>query len=810
MLLVNKSGPRRPLAVAIASILGSAAFSPAQAQSTAVLEEITVTATRREASVQDIPFNIAAIGARDLAVRGVGELADLARSTPGLFVLDQGARSSNSIVVRGLNADPVAASEALGNDSGGTVATYIGEIPLYVDLKPTDLERVEVLLGPQGTLYGAGTMGGAIRFIPRRPELGESSLALRANAYSLSQSDGVGTDTGFTLNLPVGDTFAVRLNLDYVDDPGFIDYGYVVREIGVSDPDPDFSDPADVSANLRREKDADYEETLAGRIGLRWQPNDFVDANLTYYMQDQEVGARTINSDAALGTGKYTSGLRVLEPNERKNQLTALEVTANLGFAELTSATGYSKYEEGGQRDQTDLLITLEYSYEAFPSFTAFTREDQDDEIFTQELRLVSNTDGRLTWIVGAFYNNLDSEATSKEFTPGFSEFAVAEFGGAQVRPDSLEYFSVNRTELEEMAIYGELSWQMTERWQVTLGTRWYDYSLETQDAVDFPLFNTVFGGAGPDEINLDFEDGGQDDDGFLFKFNTSYDITDDAMVYLTVSEGYRIGNSNGVAPCPNPLPPQQVACGLPDELQFFPDSTTNYEIGFRTRWLDDRLTFNGSVFFIDWEDPQLAATTQNAQLPIRKNGEGAESQGFDLSVDWQATDRLSLRASYSYAQAELSKDAPDLITTIPPGGFNPPVYIDGLSGDRLPGSPEQQGSLFIGYELPLGGQDIRLNYGIAAVSDVLTRTGGRGDGEELGGYAVHQASIEWRGGPWGATLYADNLWDKYAETGSRNTAAYVRTVADINGEPVTVRRYYKDVLRPREVGLRLTYDFDF
>jgi len=812
----------RPLALAIASVLGTASVPAVQAQQNPLLEEITVTATRREASVQDIPFNIAAVSAEALAARGVGELADIARSTPGLFVLDQGARSGNAIVVRGLNADPVAANEALGNSSGGTVANYVGEIPLYIDLKPSDLERVEVLLGPQGTLYGAGTMGGAIRYIPRRPELGTSSLNLRANAYSLAHSDGAGTDIGATLNLPMGETFALRINADYVDDPGFIDYGYLVREIGVSDPDPDFSDPDDVAANLKRRKDADYEKTLSGRVGLRWMPNDFIDANLTYYYQNQEVGARTINSDAVLDSGRYTSGLRVLEPSERRNQLTALEVTADLGFAELTSATGYSKYKETGQRDQTDLLITLEYSYEAFPSFTAFTREDQDDSIFTQELRLVSTSESRLSWIVGAFYNKLDGESTSKEFVPHLDEFAVAEFGGYQLRPDSLEYFEANRTRLEEMALYGEIGYQITDRWQVTVGARWYDYDLKTQDAVDFPFFYTVYdcedlpGGGfectyGPDEINLEFEPGGQKDSGTLFKFNTSYDLTDDAMVYLTVSEGYRIGNSNGLPLCDSSLPPgQQTNCALPDEFQYFPDSTTNYEVGLRSRWLDGRLTLNGSIYFIDWTDPQLAATTVNAQLPITKNGKGAESRGFDVSMDWLATDRLTLRGSYSFVDATLSEDAPDLVTTIPDDAFNPPVFIDGLSGDRLPGSPKHQASLFLTYDALLAGQDLRFSYGAAYVGNVLTRAGGRGDGEMLDDYMIHQASVEWRMSQWMISLYADNLFDEYAETGARNTPAYIRTVPDVNGDPVTVRRYYKDVLRPREVGLRVTYDLDF
>jgi outer membrane receptor protein involved in Fe transport len=808
VLRVSIQKRSRPLALAVASVLGVA---PVVASSAAeMLEEIVVTATRREASVQDIPFNIAAIGGAELQERGARELSDIARSTPGLFVLDQGARASNAVVVRGLNADPVAASEALGNDAGGTVSTYLGEIPLYIDLKPMDLERVEVLLGPQGTLYGAGTMGGAVRYIPKRPELGKSSVNLRADAYGLSKSDGLGTDIGATLNLPLGETFALRINADYFDDPGFIDYDYLVQEIGVSDPDPDFDDPQDVAANLEREEDADWEETFTGRIGLRWQPNEDFDLNLTHYYQDQEIGGRTINSDAVLGSGKYVSGLRVREPNERKNNLTALEITAGLGFAELTSATGYSTYKEGGQRDQTDLLITLEYSYEAFPSFTAFTRETQDDEVFTQEFRLVSQTEGRLSWIAGAFYSKLDGYADSKEFTPGFSQFAVDEFGGIQVRPDDLEYFSVNKTELEEMALYGELSFRFTDRWQVTLGGRYYDYELKTQDAVDFPLFFTVFDGRDPDSIELDFEEGGQEDDGFLFKFNTSYDFSDEMMGYLTVSEGYRIGNSNGVAPCPPDLEPGEPAnCGLPDELQFFPDQTTNYEIGLRSRWLDGRLTLNGSIYYIDWKDPQLAATTVNAQLPIRKNGKGAESQGFDFSADWLITDQLSLRANYAYVKAELTELAPDLVATIPEDGFNPPVYEDGQPGDRLPGSPEQQGSVFLTYTIPVGENEFRFNYGISAISDVLTRTGGRGDGESLGGFAIHQASVEWRRGPWLAMLYADNLLDKYAETGARNTPAYIRTSEDIDGEPVTVRRYYKDVLRPRKVGLRLSYDFE-
>ncbi|MBD8527353.1 TonB-dependent receptor [Pseudomarimonas arenosa] len=795
---------RAPLALSISALL--AMQSPmvfaqdeaeaAEARKAKELEELVVTATRRSKSVQEVPLNISAIDGENLREQGVGSLSELGRVVPGLFVLDQGGRSSNQIIVRGLNADPVAASEALGNGSGGTVATYIGEIPLYVDLRMEDLERVEVLLGPQGTLYGAGTLGGAVRYIPRRPEFGASTLEVRGSAYGLSHSDGIGGKLGTTLNLPFNDVLAFRGSLDYLDDPGFIDYNSLVPEPGVSNPN--------VAGDLTRRKDADDAQIQSARLAFRLKPNDIIDANLTYYFQDQQNGARTINHEVAAGTGRYESAHRYLEPNDRENQLTALEISADLGFAELTSATGYSKYDEVGQRDQTDLLITLEYSYEAFPSFSAFTREEQEDTIFNQELRLVSQGDGPFSWIGGLFYNRLESDASSKEFTPGYSEY----LGGG--RPDNLEYFSTNSTDLTERAVYGEFAYQFTDQWQVTLGARYYDYELETADAVDFPLFRSVFDGAPPDSILLEPELGGQEDDGTLFKFNTSYQFNDDVMGYFTVSEGYRIGNSNGVAPCPDPLPPNQIACGLPDELQFFPDSTTNYEVGIKSRLLDRRLTLNAALFRVNWDDPQLAGTTDNAALPITLNGEGAKSQGLEVSFNALLTDYWSLRGSYAYTNAQLTEDAPALLNTIIPPGFSPRIDVDGRAGDRLPGSPKHQANLFASHLTELSdGKYLTFNYGISAIGDVFTRTGNRADGEELPGFAVHNASLVLDGINWSVTLYAENLLDKFARTGARSSRPYAQTVSDENGDPVVVRRYYHDVLRPREIGVNFVYYFD-
>ncbi|MGB3627044.1 MAG: TonB-dependent receptor, partial [Henriciella sp.] len=494
-------------------------------------QTITVTATRREGTVQDVPINIAAVGAEQIEEQGISELSDLLSFVPGINIVDRGARQGNPIIVRGINADPIGSGDG-NNDGGGTVATYLGEVPLFVDLKLNDMERVEVLLGPQGTLYGAGTLAGAIRYIPVKPKFGEDSLEARADLYMYSEAEDFSYDTGFTFNKAFGDTFAVRGSVDFLDDSGFVDQPFLLREVGVSNPDPDFSDPAAVSANLRSEEDVDTEEAVSGRIAARWEPTNWLDGTLTYYFQDVDVGGRRISSKRAVypgagpeifSAGDFENGKRVPEPNTIKNELLALEVIADLGFAELTSATGLSKFEDDGQRDQNDLLVSLEYSYELFPAFGSVTREVGETETFTQELRLVSTMDSRFNWIVGGFYSESDNAGFSAEFTPGYDTYAINELGFDFLvdRPDDLEYYSTGRTELEESALFGELGYEITDKWSVTVGARYYDYELKDTSTVDFPLFDLDFVPPTLDEIKNAETELAQAEDGTLFKFNT-------------------------------------------------------------------------------------------------------------------------------------------------------------------------------------------------------------------------------------------------------------------------------------------------
>ncbi|NND69408.1 MAG: TonB-dependent receptor, partial [Halioglobus sp.] len=549
--------------------VASALFSSApMAQDTSegaqtVREEVIVTATRREESVQDIPINITAVGSSKIESQRLENLSDIARRVPGLTVVQQGNRSSNVTTVRGLNTSSVTAQDG-ANDGGGTVSTYLGDIPFFVDLDLNDLNRVEVLIGPQGTLYGAGTLGGAIRYIPNKPMSDEMTISVRGDVYDLSEADKLGSDFGGTINIPlIEDKLALRASLDYDDDPGFIDYTRIVRNPGISMAAPDLGDPVAVRQNLRTKEDADYLETLAGRVALRYT-GDAIDTTLTYYYQDREAGGRTINHQDASGTGQYEAAHRYEEPADIENELVSLEFIADLGFAEFTSATGYGEYTEEGQRDQTDLLLALfgfgdlyGYGYDTFPGFAAFTREDTEQETFTQELRLVSTGDGPVNWIVGAFYSDFEEEGQSLEFTPGFMDYLIDEIGFSPLSDVSqaffdangpLEYIEVGTEDREELAVFGEIGIELGA-WQATIGARWFEYDVEAAGGFQTPLINIAFdepqtADALAQSVSPVVQTNEADDDDVILKFNTSYQFSDGVMAYATVSEGYR----NGVA----------------------------------------------------------------------------------------------------------------------------------------------------------------------------------------------------------------------------------------------------------------------
>ena len=784
------------LATAVTAALAAAMAPTAWAQQAYTdegtpLETIIVTATRRDVNVQDVPFNIVALGPDSLADLRIDNLAEFTRAVPGLYVPNQGPRGSNLVTVRGLNVTSLNDTALIGNGTGGTVATYLGDIPLYLDLVMIDVERVEALLGPQGTLYGAGTLAGAIRYLPNRPDATGWEAEAGGRAYALEQSDGLGVDAWGMVNVPlVQDRLALRIAAGYIDDPGFVDYRYVVREPGVSNPNAPFDGSGDdVATNLRKVKDVDTEETFTGRVGLSWQVTEALGANFTYYYQDQQVGGRTVNHDEALGVGRYVSGARFLEPNDKTNHLLALELTWDLGFAELTSATGGSRFESFGKRDQTDFLMDLDYGYEDFPSFAAYATDDIEEDTFNQELRLVSQGTEKWNWIVGAFYNRYEADTVAAEYTPGIPEW----FGLGADFPD-LEYRATSDRTFEEKALFGELGYAFTDRWQVTVGARWFDYQDELSLVTEFPFFDAVL---------PDANDTG--DDETIFKINTSFEITSDVMTYLTISEGYRQGGLNSGPPCQEPIPDEQTFCLKPEEVLIKPDTTTNYELGLRSIWFDGRLLLNAAIYQIDWNDIQVIGTSDVGEVPIIVNGGTAETRGLEVTTRWRISDSLQLAASFALNDAQLSSDAPGLVDG-----------ADAFDGDRLAGTPEQQGTLLLDYARPLAnGWTFDANYSLTAVSDVYTKVGLRNNGEVLPGYAIHAAAVGLSNGAWRVTLYSDNLFDKYAVTSVRRDPSYIYDVPrmdPVTEEPIASipsRTYFQSMLRPRTIGLEVSYRFD-
>ncbi|MGO4891886.1 TonB-dependent receptor [Flavobacterium sp. W21_SRS_FM6] len=821
-LLFNYSA----IALAVSSTILPAAHVQAQSVDKEI-ETIEITATRRSGTVQDAPLNITALNADVLSEQNIGNLEDVARWVPGLTVTDQGGRSDSPIIVRGLNTNSSGPSS-----DGGTVATYLGEIPLFINMRLNDIERVEVLIGPQGTLYGAGTLGGAIRYIPKKVELDITEGQIYGDVFSLNESDSLGGEGGFVFNSPlVEGELGLRVSLNKFKDPGFIDYNYVVREGGVSLPDPDWSNQSDIDDNLRQVKDANGEDTLTGRAALRWQPNEKFDATLTYFYQKQDVEGRSIvhyNALAAenpLGAliGKYESSYRYEEPREKTDSLLSLEMTADLGYAELVSATGQSHYKADGQRDQSDLLIRLAYSYEEFPAFSSYTRELDEADIFTQEVRLVSKGDSALSWIFGAYYYNVDSEGSSKEFTPGFDQYAVDVWEtGGNYRPDSLEYYSVDFIESTEKALFGELSYEFSDKLNVTIGARFYQYDVEIMSDVDFPLLYTSIV---PEEEDGDFRSADEtilnllqvkdDDSGNLLKFNASYQFSKDVLVYTTISEGFRIGGANSVGACDPTVPEdQQQVCALPFEQTYDADTTTNYELGFKSTWLKNKLHFNAALFNVDWEDAQVAGATLNGSQPITTNAGKATAKGVEISSRAIISDELTAYATYSFTRAELSEDVLGLFGDGDgDGAADGDGDIDALSGDRLPGSPEHQFSFGLKYSTEiLNGKLLDVIYGLTAQSDIITQIGNRESGESLDGYTLSNISASISENDWSVTLYIDNLFDEYAYTSARSNLGDIGLAVppDVDSNRVDILRGYGHfLLSPRKVGLKFTYNFE-
>ena len=791
-------------------ISGAAAAMPAiaqepQAAAEAESDVIVVTGTRRSTTLMETPINISAIGAAELTSERLDDVRDLGAFTPGITVTDTGPRGAATIVMRGLSADDSGAS---GNNYDNAVGTYLGEIPLYLDFKFIDIERVETLLGPQGTLYGLGTLAGAIRYIPNRPDPTKFSGEVHGRAYDVAHSKGIGYVGDVTLNLPIiKDVMAFRTATGYYYDPGFIDYPFLVATPGVSlaQPGP-ASNPlgtqAQQDANFAGRKDLNFEKTFTSRNQLGISVPDF-NAYLTYAFQRTKTAGRQATTDGIVGEGKYEAAGRYAEPSTRTSHLVSLEMEAQLGdVAQAIWSSAYTQTRNNTVGDVTDLLLDLDYDYELFPAFAGFTTGINTRKQFNQEIRLVSTHGGPFSWVVGGFYNSMKFKSDSVERLPGFAEFASSPTGNAiyggfyngLVRPDGAEYVSFTRSKTDEQAVFGELTFKPIDQWQITAGGRYFRYDTSITGGSDTPMTGGGRRRMPYPSLTIDpsrVRTGQAGDDGFVWKFNTSFNFTPDLMAYATYSKGYRIGGVNRVVPCIQPLPAGQNLCALPSELTFGPDKVKNLELGVRAQLFDRRLSTSVSVFQVKWDGIQLASQTVNGAIGITANGGKAESKGVDFTFNARITDQFTIRGNYSYLDAKLTEDVPGLLSTADGSA-------DLFDGDRLPGSAKNSGAASAVYVLPMGENDLRLNWTATYTGGILTRPGARGGGERLPSYVMHRAAVTYSTDVWEISMFANNIFDKYAITGVSNDLTRRGQIND----DIIYRGYARSVAQPRTIGV--------
>ena len=657
-------------AIVSASLCGLPVAAVAQE---GALEEVIVTATRRDQSVQDVPYNISALTGSDLDESGITSQAGLFRVTTGVNYVEQGPRSgvnNSNLIIRGVNA------EVLSRNSGPlqtapVVSTYINETPLFVNLRLSDLDRVEVLRGPQGTLYGSGSLGGSVRYIYNKPDFTDFSGEVRGGLSQTENGDGINYEADLILNIPIGDSFAVRLNGGYVDTAGFIDQPrrYVRRADGSPELDNGSTDPIGDSANFfaglpvyESVDGVNDAETTSARLAASWAPTDALEVNFNYNYQKDEVGGTQMNSYDQYGEDSLKNATLIEEPFERDVDVLALDVDFDMGFASFIASASTYKSEGEGSRDLTGF-------YEQFPFWESYYGtsprplvEDISsfkDEGDVFEARMVSQGGQTFDWVVGVYYMQQDTDSSARQFYYGYHDYSTAcfietdTFGGAPCGLGTLfgledfngpvpvikdlAYLTEQQNEFTDRAVFGELTWNITDRWQVTGGVRYYDQDFET----------TQVGGLmfAPDSVGsrtLKF-----DDSDALFKFNTSYQLGDNTNLYAVWSEGFRRGGANGL---PN------EAFGEPVNSKAFlyqPDTTENIEIGVKGSFASS-YQYTLALYDIQWDNLQANLSCTGLGLLCVVNVGEASSRGLEADITGQLFNNLVVKAAYTYNDSEL------------------------------------------------------------------------------------------------------------------------------------------------------------
>jgi len=767
---------RLPLAAAIYLAFGSMAFAqdakpadaaPAQEKAPPTLETVTVTAQKREENLQKVPISIQAIGQAQLEQQNVADFDDYAKLIPSLSYGTAGGGVFSGpgflqVYMRGV------ASGGDGNHSGSqpSVGVYLDEQPITtitgsLDIHMYDINRVEALAGPQGTLYGASSQAGTLRIITNKPDPSGFAASV-SGELNVMDGGGIGNVTEGMVNLPINDHTAIRLVGWQKHDAGYVDNVYRTRTFPTSGIVGDNSALA--------ENDYNTADAVGARAALKIDLNDNWSITPMVMGQKQTASGST-GYDPSVGDLKVSHGYP--ESSDDRWMQAALTVEGKIGNFDLTYAYSHLKRDVDSEADYSD----YGFWYDTLAGYGAYMCTDFDPDAFTcapgtfinpsqyiqatdgytkdsHELRIASPKEHRVRFVAGLFWQEQSHDILQRYRVDGLSD--IQEVSGWA---DTIWLTAQQRTDRDE-AVFGEVSFDITSKLTATGGMRFFRAHNSLKGYYGFGDWGWSSTGQascfssepfhGAPCVNLDKEVKESDS---IARVNLTYEISDTKLIYATWSEGYRPGGINRrgtLAP-------------------YTSDFLTNYELGWKTSWANNRLTFNGAIFREDWDDFQFSYLGQNGLTEIR-NAAQARIDGVELELNWAATYNFNLSGGMAWYDAKLMKDycAQTDANNMPvPDCYLPERPYDvAFEGDRLPITPKVKANLTGRYTWDIGQYEAYFQGSVFHQGDRVTdlREAQRNLLGDLDAYTLVDLSAGWRRGSWTLDFFLKNASDKRTE----------------------------------------------
>jgi len=629
----------------LALITNSYATSAENSDSTTaspVLQEVTVTAQRREENILRVPISIVAFSQADLDARALKSIGDIASVTPGVDF--RGVGYENWITIRGISQNAGGGVAGLGPN---TTAIYIDDAPLQARYGnaavPTavplvfDIDHVEVLRGPQGTVFGASAEGGAIRVISAQPSLTEFTGFARAEASKID-AGGINSEAGAAYGGPiVPDVLGFRVSGWSRHDGGYIDNKALLFG-GVN------------------ETNVNKADSYSTHAALLWKPASSVSAELSFYYQKRDQNSADLFDPTAgdPGNGRFVSTRDLLQPINDSFSTPSLKLVFDLGWSQLTSVTSNLQRIDSQGYDYTTVLppafgfplpTTLA---EAEPTIVGTTQSN-----FTQEFRLQSpNSSEHLHWTLGLYYSNLHQHDFETVAAPGFAQEVLQNTGmtlqqylGQNLIGGVYSYISDQYFGDKEKAVFGNAEYDIGSHFSVIGGLRYEKQDSTYLTASTGPLVGGESIAASTASSNVVAPKGG-----------LNWKVDDHTLVYFSAAKGYRPGGANIAVHLTTPACTQQLAA-LGNTNSYEPDTLWSYEIGAKSLLLDQRLSIEGSVYHIKWDNIISAVHVPACATHVAKNLGDATSDGFDLSLKALLTTQLSTGLYVGYTNAHYTTD---------------------------------------------------------------------------------------------------------------------------------------------------------